>query len=313
MTFVVVAVKLGVTNYAAHKYTAIAIAVFLPLGFALLFTIRRSRIRKVVVPVVALATVSALVLAVLAGTTVVNRGTEVSVLPRNLVALESNARLAKVSELNIEVTGYSPGLMAPLIVPSKRVTAVEPLVGFTSPPVGNLFLIDSGAVAGYPWKAITPLNSQYSTAKIDVALGAGSTSFAASNGPAERFLFGSWFPAEAAGTWATGNGSYLVFDPADALAGKNVTVTVTGVVHALGAAGRTLTMTANGAVVGTQHVTSDSPATLTFTVPSAAIAANGGRVALSFATDNALTLSSQRNLPSRQVGFQLQTLAVAAG
>jgi hypothetical protein len=307
VTFLAVGLKLGFDNYAAHKYTALVIAVFLPLGFALLFTAGRPRMRRIVVPVATVASASALVIAVLAGTSVA------AVVSLNLISLESNSRLKQASELNIDINGFGAELLAPLIVPARHITTVEPNVGFASAPVGNLFLIDHTTAAAYPWKSITPLNDQYSTGTIDVSLGAGMTSFAAGNSSATRFLFGNWYPADTDGTWATGKDSFLVFDPAAGLAGQNVTVTVTGIVDSTAGSARTLTVLANGTPVKTLQSASGAPVTLTFTVPSAAIAANQNRVALDFTVANGMPLPKQTDPTVRNLGFQLQSMTIAAG
>jgi hypothetical protein len=237
----------------------------------------------------------------------------IAVVPQNLLSLASNSRLRQASELNIDLTGFSAGLLAPLIVPARHVTTVEPIVGFVSAPVGNLFLVDHATAAAYPWKSVSPLNDQYSTATIDVSLGSGTTSFAASNPSATRFLFGNWYPADTAGTWATGKDSFLVFDPSAGLVGQNVTVTVTGIIPSTAKSASTLTVLANGSSVKTLQSSSGSPVTITFTVPSAAIAANNNRVALDFTVANARPLPKQTNATVRNLGFQLQSMTVAAG
>jgi hypothetical protein len=104
-----------------------------------------------------------------------------------------------------------------------------------------------------------------------------------------------------------------VFDPSAGLVGQNVTVTVTGIIPSTAKSASTLTVLANGSSVKTLQSSSGSPVTITFTVPSAAIAANKNRVALDFTVANARPLPKQTNATVRNLGFQLQSMTVAAG
>jgi hypothetical protein len=301
-TFAYLAEKLGITNYASHKWTAFVISTIMPLVLAQLLTVRRPVIRRIVLPVAACATASSLVIAVFASIAVP------VVIPPELMALASNQTLAKTNQLNISLAGDAYNALAPLVVPSKHVTVVEGAADPDSPPVGDKFLITSAKPPTHTWSSVKSLNNLYSLATANLSVGPGTLVFTTGQPASAGFLFGRWFPTEPAGTWSDGEYGYVVFDPTPALLASGVSVTVTGAPYAAAGHRRTLTITANGKVV--DHVTTSSftDLTMTFVIPRSDITDNAGRVSLEFSLDNQLSPSDLGQADKRELGFYLDSI-----
>jgi hypothetical protein len=215
-----------------------------------------------------------------------------------------------VPTVNIDLTDFGEESTAPLVIPNRRIAVVRPTYAGASAPIGDRFLVDQLTLKSRQWTSVTQLSPLYWLTTADLSLGAGTIHFGSDQPASAIYLFGGWYPPDADGTWASGTTDVIAFDPAAALAGDDLRVTLTGVHFAAKSYPRSLQISVNGNTVNATTSIREEQVNLTFIVPRASIAANAGRVAIQIHTNDALSPSILGGTDPRHLVFEVTSLSV---
>ena len=289
----VIALLLGWTNYAMHKWMALMVAVAMPLGLAYVTASLPAMGRRVMRALQAVLVSSSAVLCLGAASAVELRA------GRDLFVLQQSPELAQLDDLNIHLGSLYESMIAALVVPPHAVTVVEQTYAPASPPRGNAFLMRAGQADGLRHSALVPLNEAYVLATLDLSA-PGIIDFIG-NVTARTYLFGNWHASVAEGALSGPGDNYVVLDVPDTLRGKDVHLTITGNTVADG-----LVVLVNDRPM--EHASSENFA---LDVPAALVEAAAGRLAINFRLGGPLLATGPAS-DGEQTGFRLTRLNLMA-
>jgi hypothetical protein len=297
----------GADDYLVFKWLALFVAVAIPIMTAGLVAQLAGNLRQSATVAAAVLSVSALAIASAAGYRVGN------VVPEDLLALSGNAQLAEVDVLNVDLGSPYLDSIGGMLPPSREVRVVTQTYSPASPPIGDLFLIDSSAPAGREWADVQQLSGPFAIARLDLELSAGRVDFGADSRPSLSHLFGTWSVPEEPGAWSTPGTAYVVFDVANSLGEDSVTVTITGYPYAFADHPRSIDFLVNGEVALTVSSRSADEKSYRLTISRSEIARANGRVVVGIRSDEGLSPTEVGLADTRQLVFFLKSMDVEAG
>jgi hypothetical protein len=301
--------RIGITNYASHKWAAVVVALVAPLG--LLFLVSQ-------VPVWAWRYSTLALGGLAAGSTalaVVAAAQVPVVVPRALLDAATDPRVGAAGTVNVALTGIYENTLAPLVVASERVV----LTGFTGPyappstPVGNMFFLHADRAARLGAEPNTKLGGTYVLARVDLEIAPDEPVLFGRDHPGNRrFLYGHWYPADAAGVWSYRGEAYLVFDVPDSLRSKDLVLTLHGTRDGERRTPRELVVTINGLQPVSETFAGYAPRDIVIKIPGNEVDATDGRVVVTIGEPGRFILGEFVRRERKALGFELRSLTVSA-
>lgn len=300
----VIVLTTGADGYGTHKWLAFAIWVVAPfVAVALLEPVARaSRLWS---------GAAALVLLGAAAVTSWNVADRVHrAVPRELLALAGDERLEVADVVNIGLGSHHESSLATLVLDRPTV-----LTDFSyadpAPRVGDWWLLRASDPALASADRVVPLNAEYALADVDSEIGIENIRFDVSEPGSRGLLSGRWWDAEDGGRWSSGDVTWITFEVAEELRGRDLLVTLTGARFATPERPRSLTLSIEGGQSATTRFTDTVPQDTFLVVPADLVAANDGLVVLQLDTPDPIVPSSVGGGDGRRLAYLAATLSVA--
>lgn len=305
-----IATKVGVTNYAMHKWEAVVIAVVAPYLLARLMMLIGPNLQRT-------ATIGLLTLAGASANVSWNASAEVPAkVPIALLRLEDNDQLAALDLVNVNLNDIYENSIAPLALPSEQIVLVGNSYAAAAAPIGDQFVLDLATATAWGAEQVTPLDLDYVLATVDLTVQSDApVLFGAEHPESARFLYGTWDSLDPTGVWTTQGVHRLAFDvPADLL-GRDVEVVIRGArLVAPDQPGEVVIRLADfsDAELGRWMFDQTAPRDLHLSIAADSVAENNGRIVLRIVASQPLRGQNYDVPVSGAAGFLLQSLTITA-
>lgn len=263
----------GAENYSTHKWLASAVPLAVPflVAFAV-STMSAPALRRTVAVAATVAAAASFMIA-----TSLAYGVS-HVVPASMHDLEASPELQDLDVINVALDDQYLDSIAPLAVPTAVVITTGRTYAPGSAPKGDAFLVRSES--DEPDVGGEELSAEFRLVERDLTRGPGTILFEGSDPASALLLYAAWAPISESGTPAGRGGAIIALDPSGALIGQDVRVTMYGSSAVTGSDARSGTVTANGIDVARLPALNIGSSVVSFDVPWASIADNGGRLAI---------------------------------
>jgi hypothetical protein len=298
--------RYGPDSYLVLKWTLTVIGVVMPfvLAAALAWALRTApgRARGLVEGA---AVVGAIALVLTLGSM---RGVATGARP-GLAALAEDRRLAAVEVLNIDMADCFANSMAPLVVPAPRVVVTRPTYADPQAPVGDVYLVNRGQLAGGAYELVEELSDGYALARRDLVVSEPTRLDVGTDSVDRRVLIGTWTDEGDGVTWARGRSSWVALDPRGELAGADLVLTLDGLRAAPGSAPRELVIGTSTGPLQRVRLTADREVAVTVRLP-ATLVDDDGRLRVNLSVDGP---GARSDLTDLEYALESITVSTAEG
>ncbi len=301
-----IALVSGLHSYGVFKWTTLFIVLAVPFLLGVWAgRLHGPALRRAAIAGSAVAGVSALI-STSAGFGIPSRG---YVATDDLLTLATDARIAAVEELNIDLGRTLANSMAAVIVASDRLVMVDRATARGRAPLSDQFLVANQDVAETAHSAAQRLNDDYSLVRRNFDVEPGVLDFTHPSPENRALTYGDWYQRKGFAGLASGSYSTLRLVLPASLRSRELALTVVGIPHAEALGPFELRIRANGAVLYEETFTQSSTTTIPLRVPADRLGPEGDLI-LEFETDLPVDEVIKATFSDAPAGFALVSLEI---